>query len=72
VAPFRKFGHALVVYEKKTVLPFSQLACTVLSLIVDLFGKKDPSGHGRANFNVEEVFILLYLHAAYHLFVPQL
>ena len=31
------------------------------SLVADLFARKDPSGCGRANFNVEEVFSTVLL-----------
>jgi len=34
--------------------------CVCVSLIVDLFGKKDPSNSGRANFNVEEVRSVIF------------
>jgi len=36
-----------------------------LLFVADLFGRKDPSSCGRANFNVEEVRICLF-SAALH------
>jgi len=41
-------------------------------LVADLFNKKDPSGCGRANFNVEEVFSFFTLFSSLFFAEPNL